>query len=213
MAASKSASEYQKKDDAAHATAIFHIRRRMKGSRKRRYRKVFGVVVKRTVIAMMKNYLDNSGELRVEVMELELLMGPVDSEVNLMYIMTQSSRRSSSMFEMFSSSGSSGHIVASRHRWVTYQKKKVEQRERLQWSATKDCDRGDPCWTGECESLPRRMLEYLEDSESTKVSTQRGVGGTTLVSKRTRDQCRAHRKASQEREERKVISNLQAKRR
>ena len=62
----------------------------------------------RTVIAMMKNCLDKTDELKVEVKELELLMGPEDSQVNLMYILTQASRRSSSIFEIFSTSGRSG---------------------------------------------------------------------------------------------------------
>ena len=48
-------------------------------------------------------------ELRVEVRALELAMGPEDSEVNLMYILTQASRRSSIIFEIFSTSGSSDH--------------------------------------------------------------------------------------------------------
>ena len=56
----------------------------------------------------------------MEVRELELLMGPEDSEVNLMYSLTQASRRGSSIFEIFSASG---HLVASRNRWVNYQKK------------------------------------------------------------------------------------------
>ena len=48
----------------------------------------------------------------------------------------------------------------------------VEQQERLQRSAKKDCDHGDPCWTEACEMLARRMLKYLEDSESKKVGTR-----------------------------------------
>ena len=40
----------------------------------------------RTVIAMVGIYLDTSDELRVEVRELELLMGPEDSEINQFYL-------------------------------------------------------------------------------------------------------------------------------
>ena len=36
----------------------------------------------------MENYLDESDDMKVEVGELELLMGPEDSEVDLMYILT-----------------------------------------------------------------------------------------------------------------------------
>ena len=41
-------------------------------------------------------------------------------------------------------------------------------RERFQ----KDYDKGDMCWTEACERLATRMLKYLQDSESTKVSTR-----------------------------------------
>ena len=47
--------------------------------------------------------------------------------------------------------------------------KKVEQQERLQRSARKDCDKGDICWTEACERLARTMLKYMEDSQSTKL--------------------------------------------
>ena len=67
----------------------------------------------RTEIAMMENYLDKSDELRVQVRELEHLMGPEDSEVNLMYILTKGIR-SNSILEIFSTSGSD-HFVASRN--------------------------------------------------------------------------------------------------
>ena len=45
----------------------------------------FWSVGERTVLAQMESYLDKSDEFRVEVRELELLMGPEESEVNLMY--------------------------------------------------------------------------------------------------------------------------------
>ena len=115
----------------------------------------------RTVIAMMENYLDKSDDLRVEVRELEVLMSPEDSEVNMMCILTQASRRGSRIFEIFSTCRRSDHFVASRNRWVNFQKKKVEQQERLQRSAKKDCDQGDPCWTEACEGIARKMLKYL----------------------------------------------------
>ena len=46
----------------------------------------------RTVIAKMENYLDNNDDMKVEVGELELLMGPEVSEVDLMYILTLARR-------------------------------------------------------------------------------------------------------------------------
>ena len=50
------------------------------------------------MIAKMESYLDTSDELRVHSRELEHIMGPEDSEVTLMYILTKASRRSSSFF-------------------------------------------------------------------------------------------------------------------
>ena len=86
-----------------------------------------------TVIATMEIHLDKSDELRVEARELELLMGSEDSEVSLMYILTKASRRGSSIFEIFSASGSD-HLVK-------YQEQKVAQQERLQRRARTDCDK------------------------------------------------------------------------
>ena len=57
----------------------------------------------RTVIAKMESYMDKSDELRTEVRELHR-MGAEDSEVNLMWILTKASRRSRSIFEIFSTS-------------------------------------------------------------------------------------------------------------
>ena len=56
--------------------------------------------VERTVIARMENYLNEKDCLKLEIEELELLMGPEDSEVNL--ILMNASRRGSRIFEIFS---------------------------------------------------------------------------------------------------------------
>ena len=80
---------------------------------------------------MAKNYQDKSNDMKLEVRELEHQVGPEDSEVNLMHILTLASRKGSSILEVFSTSGRSDHSVASRNRWVNHQKKKVEQQERL----------------------------------------------------------------------------------
>ena len=105
----------------------------------------------------MERYLDRSDELRVEFRELEHLVGPEDSEVNLMYILTKASQRGSSIFEIFSTCGSD-HLVARRNRWVKYQELKIAQQERLQRRARKDSDKGGLCWTEAGERLARRML-------------------------------------------------------
>ena len=71
-------------------------------------------------MANMDSSFEKSDNLRVDFRELEHLVGPEDSEVNLMYILTKASRRSSSIFDIFSTSGSD-HLVASRNRWAQYQ--------------------------------------------------------------------------------------------
>ena len=128
----------------------------------------FWSVRERTVIAKMEGYLGRSQEMRVACRELEHLMGPDDSEVDLMYIWMQAIRRGSSMFEFSSTSGSE-HLVASRNQRVKCQEQNVALQKRLQKNARKDVDKGDFCWTEAAARLARRMLKYLEDSESTKV--------------------------------------------
>ena len=56
----------------------------------------------RTVTARMEDYLNKNKCLKVDTEELELLMGPENSEVNLMYSLTQASRKGSNIFEIFS---------------------------------------------------------------------------------------------------------------
>ena len=65
----------------------------------------------------------------MKVRELEHGMGPQDAEVNLMYILTQTSRTGSSIFELFSTSGRSDHLVASRNRSMNFQKKKSSSKK------------------------------------------------------------------------------------
>ena len=105
---------------------------------------------------MMKNYLDKSDELRVEVRELQLLMGPEDSEVNLTCILTQASRRGSRRW----------HLQYEWEKWPLSGKLTPLS----QPSEEKDCDQGDLCWTEAREVIARGMLKCLENSEIVKVS-------------------------------------------
>ena len=61
-----------------------------------------GCARERPVIPNVENYLDKSDGLKFEVGELEFLVGPEDSEVDLMYVLTHAKRRSSRIFEIFS---------------------------------------------------------------------------------------------------------------
>ena len=68
--------------------------------------------------------------IKVGIWELESLLGPEDSEVDL----TQTSRyarrkKGSRIFEIFRSKGQSGHLAASRMRWNDRQRPMVTQEE------------------------------------------------------------------------------------
>ena len=69
----------------------------------------------RTVIARMENYLDKSDDMKLEIEVLELLMGPEDSELNLMSFLTHARRNGSRILEIFSTKEKSDHSVASRN--------------------------------------------------------------------------------------------------
>ena len=66
----------------------------------------------RTIIARMENYLNKNGCLKLDIEELELLMGPEDSDVNLRCMLRNASRRGSKIFEIFSTEAKSEHLVA-----------------------------------------------------------------------------------------------------
>ena len=70
------------------------------------------------VIARVEQYLDESDSMKVEVEELELLLGPEDSEVNLRHIlMYVRKKKEHNIFEIFCSTGPSEFLVVSRARW------------------------------------------------------------------------------------------------
>ena len=56
----------------------------------------------RTVIARMEQYLNASDCVKLEIEELELLLGPEDSEVNLRSFLADASRRCGRIFEVVS---------------------------------------------------------------------------------------------------------------
>ena len=57
----------------------------------------------RTVIARMEQYLNENDNMRVEIEELEFLLGPEDSEVDLRQILRYARRKKGGqIFEIFS---------------------------------------------------------------------------------------------------------------
>ena len=115
----------------------------------------------------MESYLDKNDELRVEFSKLEHIMGPEDSKVNQMYILTKASRSGSRTFEILSTSGS-GYLVASRNRLVKYQELKIAQQEILQRRARKDGDKFNLCWTEAGERLGKKNVEVFRGQRKHK---------------------------------------------
>ena len=84
----------------------------------------------RTVIARMEKYLNESDCMNLEIEELELLLGPEESEGNLRYILTNASRRGIRIFEIFSTEEKSEHLGASKVRWSEGQRQSVALEEK-----------------------------------------------------------------------------------
>ena len=57
-------------------------------------------VRERTVVANMEQYLSDNDCVKLEIEELELLLGPEDSEANLRYILRNANRRGGRIFEI-----------------------------------------------------------------------------------------------------------------
>ena len=78
----------------------------------------------RTVIAGTKQYLEESKSLKIEVEELESLLGPDDSDVDFRRILEEArGERGCAIFETFSSEGPSEFLVIIRMRWDEHQRR------------------------------------------------------------------------------------------
>ena len=84
----------------------------------------------RTVLRKMEQYLNESDCMKLEIEELEVPLGPEDSEVNLRYILRNANRRGGRTLEIFNSTEESEHLVASKVRWDERQRLKVAQEAR-----------------------------------------------------------------------------------
>ena len=72
----------------------------------------------RAVIARTEQYPNENDNMVVEVEELEVLLGPKDSEVDLRQTLRYARKKKGGrIFEIFSSQGPSELLVASRARW------------------------------------------------------------------------------------------------
>ena len=127
----------------------------------------------RTVIARMEQNVNESDSMKVEVEELEVLLGPEDSEVDLRHILMYARKKQDrKIFEIFSSEGPSEFLVVSRARWDEYQRMLVTQEEESRRRAQEvDCG-VNQSWAAVYQSITRRMLSYLDNSKGLKVSTK-----------------------------------------
>ena len=99
----------------------------------------------------MEQYLNASDSVKLEVEEVELLLGPEDSEVNLRHILRNASRRGGRIFEIFNSKEKSEHSVASKVRWDERQRLRVAQEERARRDVQEVDNEVDDNWTTACE--------------------------------------------------------------
>ena len=127
----------------------------------------------RTVIARMEQYLDENDNMRVEIEELEFLLGPEDSEVDLRQILRYARRKKGGrIFDIFSSKGQSEFLVASRRRWDERQRVLVTQEEESRRKAQEVDYEVNQNWTAVNHTIAIKILSYLDLSEASKVSTR-----------------------------------------
>ena len=74
---------------------------------------------------MTEQYLEESKSLKLEIEELESLLGPDDSDVDFR------DKKGCAIFETFSTDGPSEFLVVSRTRWDEHQRRLNAQREEL----------------------------------------------------------------------------------
>ena len=78
----------------------------------------------RTIIAKTKQYLEEMKSLKVEIEELESLLGPDDTEVDCRRILEEArGEKGCAIFGTFSSDGPSEFLVVSRSRWDKHQRR------------------------------------------------------------------------------------------
>ena len=126
----------------------------------------------RTVIASMEKHFNESDSVKQEIDELELPLGPEETEVYERHILRKASRRGGTAFDIFNSKGKSEHSVASDVRWDERQSRKAVQKERARRDVQEVDDEVGQNWTAAGEWIAKKMLKYLEDSEVLKVSTR-----------------------------------------
>ena len=126
----------------------------------------------RTVIARMEQYLNKNDNMKVEIEELEFLLGPEDPEVHLRHILRYARKKKGGrIFEVFSSKWLSEFLIVSRVRWDERQRVLVAQEEESRSKAQEADHEVNQSLAAVYQLIARRMLSYLDNSEALKVST------------------------------------------
>ena len=109
----------------------------------------------RTIIARTKRYLKESYSVKVEVEELEDVMGPEDVAVDFRRIMKEArAERGRKIFETFSSDGLSDFVVPEWSRWDKY-----KRAPRRQDSSASACEGWIVGWS----PIEKRVIDAVED--------------------------------------------------
>ena len=91
----------------------------------------------RAVIARTTQYLEESKKMKVEIEELESLLGPEDLDVDFRRIIEEArDKKDCAIFETFSSEGQSEFLVVSVTRWDKHQKRLNAPRRQHSFSST-----------------------------------------------------------------------------
>ena len=130
-----------------------------------------------TVIAKTKQYLEES--LKVEIEELESLLGPDDTEVDFRRILEEArDEKGCAIFETFTTDGPSEYLVVSRSRWD-----KHKRRLNAPWRQNSSASSSEREWQEGLEEqrvgwspLERKVMgaveAYLEKRVNTKVDIE-----------------------------------------
>ena len=132
----------------------------------------------RTVIASTKQYLEESKSLKVEVEELESLVGPDDSDADFRRILEEAREKFGTIFDTFSTDGPRAFLLVSSTRWDKHERRL--NTPRLQNSSTSSSGRQ---WQAGLEeqrvawsSSERKVMgageDYLEKCDNTKVDIE-----------------------------------------
>ena len=120
----------------------------------------------RTIIARTKQYLEESYSVKVEVEELEDLLGPDHVDVDFMRILEEArDEKGCAIFEALSTDGPSKFVMVSRSRWDKHQRK-----WNAPWRQNSSASACDGWWQEGLEqqrvgwsSVERRVMEAAED--------------------------------------------------